>query len=95
MRLKIKETGFFPISSPVTKYLPILAREFLQAFAFRFNIRRADTEYAAAGEKNIPQNPAAGKKNLGLVKRCVTVNSKGLRCNDFSPSRTLGLIQNI
>jgi hypothetical protein len=25
----------------------------------------------------------------------VTVNSKGLRCHDFSPSRTLGLIQNI
>jgi hypothetical protein len=64
-------------------------------FAFQFNIRPADTEYPAAGEKNIPQNPAAGKKNLALVKRCVTVNSKGLRCNDFSPSRTLGLIQNI
>jgi hypothetical protein len=66
-----------------------------QEFALRFNIWPADTGYPAAGEKNIPHNPAACKKNLALVKRCVTVNSKGLRCNDFSPSRTLRLIQNI
>jgi hypothetical protein len=64
-------------------------------FAFRFNILPADTGYPVAGEKNIPQNPAPGKKNIGQVKRCVTVNSKGLRCNNFSPSRTLRLIQNI
>jgi hypothetical protein len=64
-------------------------------FALRFNIWSADTGYPAAGEKNIPQNPAAGKNNLAPVKRCVTVNSKGLRCNNFSPSRTLRLIQNI
>jgi hypothetical protein len=64
-------------------------------FALRFNTWSADTEYPATGEKNIPQNPVAGKKNIAQVKRCVTVNSKGLRCNDFSPSPTLRLIQNI
>ncbi|WP_333358133.1 hypothetical protein [Microcoleus sp. B3-A4] len=45
-------------------------------FPMRFNIRSADTGYPATGEKNIPQNPAAGKKNIAQVKRCVTVNSK-------------------
>jgi hypothetical protein len=72
-----------------------LHRDDYLEFALRFNIRPADTEYPAAGEKNIPHNPATGKKNIAQVKRCVTVNSKGLRCNDFSPSRTLPLIQNI
>ena len=81
-------TQFFPPASS-------LHRDDDLEFALRFNILPADTEYPAAGEKNIPQNPAPGKKNIGQVKRCVTVNSKGLRCNDFSPSRTLGLIQNI
>jgi len=81
-------TRFFPPASS-------LHRDDYLEFAFRFNIRSADTGYPAAGEKNIPQNPAVGKKNLGLIKQCVTVNSKGLRCNDFSPSRTLPLIQNI
>ncbi len=81
-------TRFFPPAS-------FLHGDDYLEFAFRFNIRLADTEYPAAGEKNIPQNPAPGKKNIGLVKRCVAVNSKGLRCNNFSPSRTLRLIQNI
>jgi len=72
-----------------------LHRDDYLEFAFPFNIQPADSGYPAAGEKNIPHNPAAGKKNIAQVKRCVTVNSKGLRCNDFSPSRTLQLIQNI
>jgi hypothetical protein len=72
-----------------------LHRDDYLEFGFRFNIQPADTEYPPAGEKNIPHNPTAGKKNIAQVKRWVTVNSKGLRCNDFSPSPTLRLIQNI
>ncbi|NQE35048.1 hypothetical protein [Microcoleus asticus] len=82
------QPDFFPSASSLN------GNDYLE-FAFRLNIRPADTGYPAAGEKNLPQNPAAGKKNIAQVKRCVTVNSKGLRCNDFSPSRTLRLIQNI
>ncbi len=68
-------TRFFPPASS-------LHRDDYLEFAFRFNIRPADTGYPAAGEKNIPQNPVAGKKNIAQVKRCVRVNSKGLRYND-------------
>lgn len=49
-------TRFFPPAS-------FLHGDDYLEFALRFNIRPADTEYPAAGEKNISQNPAAGKKN--------------------------------